>query len=578
MAKRPQNNTSIVMEENNFWRSKLDVISLIIIVLTIWIPRVLELNRFATPDEHLWLSRSANFYYALGQRDFASTYQMYHPGVTTMWAGTAGFLARFPEYRGGGVGQLNPEKFNYYLTSVVNVPPIDILVAARFFIVLAHTFILVIAYLYARRLIGPLPSFLAFLLIAFNPFHLALSRVLHLDALLSNLLLLSLFAFLSYLNQRHLKDLIISGIAAGFGWLTKSPAFLIIPVIFILMRIDSLRSLSLSKERSLLYQLKRLDFPLILWGTVGVIVFVVFWPAMWVNPIKSMTDILISVGISAESGHEWPVFFNGNVAEDGNLGLNYFYFYPLTYLWRSTPVVLAGLLAAVIGYVRKWNPFTERSVKLTLLGICLFVVVFTIGITLIGKKFDRYFLPAYAPFDIISALGWVALVNWIRKRKLPRLVKIGALVFLVIIIGSQILPAIQTFPYYFTYYNPLMGGTKKAPEVMLIGWGEGLDQAARYLNEKENAENLHVTSWYSLGVFSYFFKGHSRNLHPGTTLNTNEWKSFNSSDYAVIYVYQWQRKFPKPVVDYITNHTPEHTIWINGMEYARIFKIQNVSQ
>ena len=47
---------------------------------------------------------------------------------------------------------------------------------------------------------------------------------------------------------------------------------------------------------------------------------------------------------------------------------------------------------------------------------------------------------------------------------------------------------------------------------MQIGWGEGLDEAARYLNTKTTAADLHVISWYSPGSFSYFFKGDSRYL------------------------------------------------------------------
>ena len=37
-------------------------------------------------------------------------------------------------------------------------------------------------------------------------------------------------------------------------------------------------------------------------------------------------------------------------------------------------------------------------------------------------------------------------------------------------------------PYYLPYYNPLVGGTKVAPRVLLYGWGEALDRAAAYLN------------------------------------------------------------------------------------------------
>ena len=97
------NITKSLRENSN--KIVLDLIALLLVILTIFIPRIMELGQFVTPDEHLWLTRSANFYYALGQRDFAATNQIYHPGVTTMWIGTAGFLSRYPEYRGSGIGK-----------------------------------------------------------------------------------------------------------------------------------------------------------------------------------------------------------------------------------------------------------------------------------------------------------------------------------------------------------------------------------------------------------------------------------------------------------------------------------------
>jgi hypothetical protein len=71
------------------------------LVLALWVPRALALDRFATFDEHLWLSRSANFICALAQGDYRNTFQREHPGVTTMWAGTLGLLWRAPGYTSG---------------------------------------------------------------------------------------------------------------------------------------------------------------------------------------------------------------------------------------------------------------------------------------------------------------------------------------------------------------------------------------------------------------------------------------------------------------------------------------------
>jgi hypothetical protein len=151
--------------------------------------------------------------------------------------------------------------------------------------------------------------------------------------------------------------------------------------------------------------------------------------------------------------------------------------------------------------------------------------------------------------------------------------KAGA-ILLVCLLGIQAYSALQTYPYYLSYYNPLLGGSRKAPAVMQIGWGEGIDQAARYLNQKPGAESLHVSSWYSAGSFSYFFNGHTRFIGYQSDLTQPEMENFLTSDYAVIYIHQWQRGLPKPILDYVSQLTPEHAIWINGLEYVRIYKIR----
>ncbi len=66
----------------------LTILLLVLIVIAIWLPRGLALDRFVTIDETKWLDRSANFYLALAKGDFADTYQKEHPGVTIMWAET----------------------------------------------------------------------------------------------------------------------------------------------------------------------------------------------------------------------------------------------------------------------------------------------------------------------------------------------------------------------------------------------------------------------------------------------------------------------------------------------------------
>jgi hypothetical protein len=145
---------------------------------------------------------------------------------------------------------------------------------------------------------------------------------------------------------------------------------------------------------------------------------------------------------------------------------------------------------------------------------------------------------------------------------------------LILVAGVQIAGTLNTFPYYISYYNPLMGGARKAPQVMQIGWGEGIDQAARYLNEKPDVARLKVIAWYDTGSFSYFFNGADRTFWSTPEQDPDDWQKFITSDYAVVYIQQWQRQMPKYVLDYLSGIKPEHSIWINGLEYVRIYKLQ----
>jgi hypothetical protein len=294
---------------------------------------------------------------------------------------------------------------------------------------------------------------------------------------------------------------------------------------------------------------------------------------MWVRPLETLSMVLGRAQSMAEAGHDSAVFFNGRAYDTGQLGLGLFYFYPLAYLWRVTPVVLLGLVLAGLGMRAKAFPFDRPAIRTLVFGLVLTVLVFTLGFTLAAKKFDRYLLPAFAPLDLLAGLGWAYAAAWLSSavRQAFRWLRFLVLPGVVIL---QAVSALFVFPYYLNYYNPVLGGIQKADSVMQIGWGEGLDQAARYLNQKPNARDLHVSSWYAAGSFSYFFTGHVRPIGYQNEMPERAWEQFITSDYVVIYTHQWQRQVPKPILDYVSGLEIEHSIYLNGFEYARIYRLR----
>ncbi len=484
------------------------------LILLIGVPRLLDLNSFVTTDETLWLVRSGSFYKALSHHDYAATFQKSHPGVTVMWAGLTGYMRVYPDYKDQSIGLGVLAKRDFTM-------PLRILTAGRQAMVLFHLLALGLSFLFARKLFGMMPALMGFLLIAFDPFHIALSRVLHLDGLLADLMLLSLLAFLVYLDDHKTGILLVSAIAAGLAWLTKSPGLFLIPLITLLAFIDHVRLTSKQNKSEWWKSILQPTKALVIWGLVGALVVFLLWPAMWVDPLGSLVRVFRDAIGYAEAGHESAVFFNGHIYTNGEIPD--ISFYPINFLWRTTPVTLLGLIAGFVLFIRKIFIFKSGS-KLqvsdsnslsesqnnrksllqrmdrqvwALAALLLFAVGFSLLMSLGLKKFDRYILPSIVPIDLVAGICLVWLTQWIVRsfREKPRAIVTG--IILLSLVAVQAALAWTVFPYYFDYYNPLLGGSQRAADVMQIGWGEGLDQAARYINSKPNSEQTssHCLVW-----------------------------------------------------------------------------------
>ena len=536
------------------WRA---VVLSLALALVLWLPRGFALDHFVAVDERSWLTRSGNFYLALSQGDWAATFQRYHPGVTTMWLGMLGFLCRYPDYPADAAGQITSmsDGIEDFLQSHGH-PPLTLLAAGRTFVVLAMVGLLVLAFWLAADLIGMRAALAGVLLAGFEPFGLGLSRMLHVDGLSAALMLVATLAWLRYRAQRRRGDLLLSGGMAGLAWLTKSPSLVLGPLVVLLVGSDLV--VAWVRQRRL-RDLRRAVIDVAVWGIVAAVVFVVLWPAMWVDPLGSLRQIFAAAGESAAEGHSKQLFFAGQIVE-GDPGAA---FYPIAYLWRTTPMTLLGLaLAGVAGVVtapRGGNPLGARrglTWQSTAL-LALYALAFAAFMTLGSKKFPRYLLPAFYPLDLVAGVGWAAAFGWVGAGLARRWL-------LPVVLAGQAALALPHFPYYFTYYNPLLGGAAKAPQTLMIGLGEGLDEAARYLNAKPDAAQLSVASWYRGGSFNYIFAGNDLDI-----------EDFYRADYAVIYVHQWQRQVPDArLLDYFATLTPEYTVNLHGLDYAWVYDLR----
>jgi 4-amino-4-deoxy-L-arabinose transferase-like glycosyltransferase len=406
----------------------------------------------------------------------------------------------------------------------------------------------------------------------------ALSRLLHVDAMMSVMMLLSVLGYLGYL-YRHRKwyFLALSGAAAGLAWLTKSPSYFLLPFMGLLALIDLIqaRKRSAAAEGGPSPWVKlvwKAAAPLAVWLVIAAAVFVLQLPAMWVAPLDTLKSILSQASVYALEGHENVTFFNGQVYP---VGKSAWYFYPISYLWRITPIVLVGLGLALVALLwRKRLKLSSQQVGVVG-SLISFALLFMLGMSLGEKKFDRYLLPTHLALDLVAGFGWVILIQALAERYTRSWSangrRLAVLAAYLVLIGGQISGVVSTYPYYFNYFNPLLGGSRKAQEVMMVGWGEGLDQAGRYLNTVQDAEKARVISFYGDGPLSYFFVGDTVGMDVDTKLSY-----LRKADYVVFYINQWQRKLPsQAVLDYFEKLTPVFVARVGGLDFARVYDMRN---
>ncbi|NJN99727.1 MAG: hypothetical protein HC875_39305 [Anaerolineales bacterium] len=93
-----------------------------------------------------------------------------------------------------------------------------------------------------------------------------------------------------------------------------------------------------------------------------------------------------------------------------------------------------------------------------------------------------------------------------------------------------------------------------APRTLLVGWGEGLDEAGRYLNQQPPGV---VAAWYEW-LFPYYYQGQVEPANMDNLL---------TADHTVFYINQVQRNLPDPnVVAYFRRRRPEHVVRLAGID------------
>ncbi len=518
----------------------LGLTTLLALALLVRLP---YLDSFMTIDEVKWLEGAGQFVSGLHGGILAETYWHFFPGITITWCET--FILWLQHQASG-----DPDLEAFVAVQMENLP--DLIGAMRLSGVAITSLSVAGIYLLARPLIGNWSAFLGAGLLATDPFFVAHSRIVNGDAGVAGLMMLAFLAFAQLWQEHRWRMAIVSGMMAGLALLTKLPSPIVLPWIVVLAGVG------FAKDRRRRFWLGAL----LIFGAATAATFILVWPAMWVAPLDTlllMFDDAFNVGEIA-TGHD--TFFLGQISNDPS-----WLFYPYAIAFRLTPVTAIGVLAALLWLWQGRSKTQDTSTKVILVGVLpLYVLFVFVAASASPKKLDRYVMAVIPALTLLAGVGLIWLIGRIagfvteRSKANHRLLSI----FVPLIISIQTSFVVANYPYVLTYYNPLLGGYANAVRQVPVGWGEGLEQAAAWVNAQPNASDLLVSAWYSDIVRPY--------LHSGTTSFSSSGKGQLSADYVVFYINQRQRQKPNSAIyDYFTEQDPVFQVDYRGTPYVWVY-------
>jgi hypothetical protein len=556
-----------IMSQTNLGRLRY-IILLLVLTIPSWI---INIDRVINVDEPRWVIRGANYYYALAHLDFANTLYEYHPGVTNMWIVATAMYFYFPEYRAMGQGYFDPlkPKFEEFMRKY-NKEPIILVRNSRFIQAGVLAVLAVAGFLFLQLLVDQKVAFLSIALATIAPFFLGHSRLLNLEGMLSMFVLVSFLGMQAYLNkERKWIYLLISGVAFGLAQLSKSSSIVVVGLLGLMLFVGLFKH----NVQSLSAKFWDAVRVFIIWFSTAAIVYIALWPGMWVAPGKMLAGVYGNAFSYAFQGSRLDVNQQLKMSSFSLVtGFNGIVLFLQSWASSSTPITWLGLIIAVFAIFSKDKKRLPTPVKSTLVYLAvlggLFIAMFGVAQ---GRNSAHYIMSSYVCFDVMAGIGWAYVWTWIQDRWSVLTHSYSSILFFCILIGAQISFGLPYAPYYFTYKSPAT-----------LGYGEGMAEAADYLAQKPNAQEIRAYVYNGMGTFSFFFPGKTI-VFKRVYLVNNDFAAITNdmrnSDYLVLYpIVREKQPETEKILGALQGIAPEKTIVINGLEYIYIYKITDIPE
>ncbi|MGC8878060.1 MAG: ArnT family glycosyltransferase [Anaerolineae bacterium] len=536
------------------------LILLTMAILFVFTLRLVDLGGYLIVDETDRWRWAEQFYRALIAGDPAATLVGDgYPGIVPVWVQTLWLLGESVR-RSLAEGQWFSETSVYMLFHVWS--RVENLPLQRLPIALFNGLLVLLIAIWVVRLYGWRVGALALVLVALDPFLLADSRVNRAEAIFTGLFTLSILSLQLFGQTRRSRWLVVSGFLGGLAWLTKIQGLAMLPAVGLILLFQVYAGPSKGMHLTVRRLLSAGRF-LAIWLLAAIVAWCVLWPAMWVRPVD-VFQLVYDYATRKAGAEGVNVFFAGQHFLDTDPGP---LFYPIVLVLRTTPLTLTGLVLVIVEAVRRLSHlqgnrngiWRARALPLGI-AIIAYAAIMTFG----SHKQDRYLMPIFPLLDILAALGWLMLWERVLDRYQVLRHWMGSAALIGGLLAIHLVSVLPYHPYYYPYFNPLAGGGTVGARMLRVGWGEGMDLVAQYLNQKPNAANLSVAARWHRYMVGF----------RGKTLPFDQSGRWTRADYVVLYIQQVQRMLdPSPgIIRYFQNLQPEHVIFLNGIAYAWVYR------
>jgi 4-amino-4-deoxy-L-arabinose transferase-like glycosyltransferase len=403
---------------------------------------------------------------------------------------------------------------------------------SRLVSVLFSSLAVFLVFIFGVRYFSTFIGFTAATILALLPHFLGYSQLVDHESIITFFFTATVFAYLLFFEKQTLRWIILSGILTGISLEIKQSNILLF-VLLIALFLISKKYFSKTKR----IPVKKI----ILVCGIAALTYFTLWPMPFLN-FSSFINFTYKMWF--QNGGKIPTVLFGH-----HMGAPIF-FYLIAFL-ITTPTIILLLVALGI--------FTSYKTKnwIYLVILTWFITPFLLSVFHERQQMVRYIIEFYAPLSLLAAIGLDYILQKVKATTTTKtFAYLGILIYLLII-------AIQISPFYFDYYNELVGGTANVYKhhIFFLGeWGQGLRAPGLYLA-------THVAKHSTIGMAL----NPTHTLYQSPNLIYKLYNSHDTYDYVVVNYYDEIRvSFDKNTLN--KKYKLIYSETKSGVDFADIYK------